>query len=850
MFLAVMTGSFEYEVVKLLQEEITKDPPPVNAAVTQLVNGFVRYLKEPRYQSPLTLSELSVLFHNFYQDLNSTVITVYTQSNSIKKQLISNCRYFKQNPHQFDYLLSIANYSSSSIKLVKRTDPDAVRQLRIFNVYKFLVVFNIIEQGQISLFKSINNKEDDISLYDKIFRFDEKALIIQDHLDHKLAELRQLHLPFEQFIDKNDNSKQDAELISFMHSQDIPELDQLIQDFCQINLAITPLSKLKIVVEFQKKLITLLLKQTDLKQHHVNNDTLLPVLIYLIIHKFPPQLDLFLNFEFIKNFVNLIDPYHVNIISNTSFYFYNPNEGNRAKNVHKSTTLYNCINLNEQNDNKHNEDNADNEGNETIDNDNSNDNDHFKSDKEIVQFLNANYLNNSELNYFLTNFEAVLFFIQNVTLDELSDLKVDSEILNKPISSIVERELAKEYQFPPKSENIEEPTNAIDNGNRSRSSSLFNTLTSKIINEATTRNRSRSNSGILKNTRESFPTVDDGESGAGDDESFLEGPVRGHDPIDNSTTFNMMRSILGRFGSVSQIRGSEEDGLVNDTKHSRSASIVERLSPNLTRTRSLSLENYSNNNGKSNITNHSALYNSALSPRKNTIASKLSSGVSEIMTKFNNPNTTTSPIKNQSVNNSDSSLRSVDETNSTDKFNDNSTIIQKRPDSGRSRTASIQIMEKWFNNISTNSGNSGSGANAGSSSQLTPLSSTNASHANQTPTTHNHKNTSNESVSISHEGSGSVFSTPSKELTKFQNVDFDSLTVMDLRLLKCYYDQLCNELNTTKFESKSTNEELNQLDPSLTAKIPGQLTVTDTDQITDTNDTDEHHDQPSSLNSI
>lgn len=36
-------------------------------------------------------------------------------------------------------------------------------------------------------------------------------------------------------------------------------------------------------------------------------------------------------------------------------------------------------------------------------------------------------------------------------------------------------------------------------------------------------------------------------------------------------------------------------------------------------------------------------------------------------------------------------------------------------------------------------------------------------------------------------------------------MDFDSLTVMDLRLLKNYYDQLCNEVNG-KYELKSTQE--------------------------------------------
>ncbi|KAM9926700.1 hypothetical protein OXX80_010509, partial [Metschnikowia pulcherrima] len=50
-------------------DEITeKDLHP---KVDALVSAFVAYLKEPRYQNPLTLIELKKLFDAFYEDLNS-----------------------------------------------------------------------------------------------------------------------------------------------------------------------------------------------------------------------------------------------------------------------------------------------------------------------------------------------------------------------------------------------------------------------------------------------------------------------------------------------------------------------------------------------------------------------------------------------------------------------------------------------------------------------------------------------------------------------------------------------------------------------------------------------------------
>ncbi|EGV65439.1 hypothetical protein PSN45_002378 [Yamadazyma tenuis] len=754
-----------YDVISVLQTEI-EHTPVQNPSVNQLIQGFIKYLKEPRYSTPLTIQELSGLFHNFYNDLNSTVITVYTQSNSAKKQLIGSSEYFKENPKQYDYLLAIANYSSSSIKLVRRTDSAAVLQLRVFNMYKFLLVTHMIESSQELLLQSTSNKDDDISLYDKIFRFDEKDLVVQEFFDKKLKSLKRLNLPFQCFIEEDNQTYKS--LIELINTCDTNEnIMALIKEFTSIKDQVTASSKLRMIARFQKNLMRILSTASGLQSHNINNDVLLPVFIYLIIYKMDVSLDLFLTFNYVKNFTNFIDPYDVKILASTSFYFYNPTETskNHLKNNSRKANLFECINLNE-NETDTDAPDADKSGLISF----------FDSDKELIHYLNINHLNNSELQYYLTNFEAVLFFIQNVTLDELTDRKTDEEILSKPLSVFVERAFAPAYEFPPRAtETNEEDTKDEETDvNRSRSSSLFNTISNRISEAA---NRSRSNSALMRSTGESVASIEVSTDAV--IPSPVSSPTITGEIAQDSTTFNMMRNIIGRFGSVSvsQFKGSEEEeGLVNNVKHLRSASIIEKLSPNHSRTRSSSLEN-----GTSTMHN--------LSPsRKNTIASKLSSGVTDLMTKFNTPATASSSFNHQNTNTSQTSLRSLDESESV-------TVVPRRPDHFRNRTSSIQIMEKWFNNLST-----------GQQQQLTQTQTeVNAS----TSRSISQSEPSKPEVADIESHEGSVFSTPSKELAKYHNVDFDLLTVSDLRTLKLYYDQLCNELGMSKFESKSTSEELN-----------------------------------------
>lgn len=721
----------DFEIIKSLTSEVNHHTN-LHISITQLIHNFLKYLKEPRYQNPLTIEEISHLFQCFYKDLNSLIVYVFTQSNSTKKQLISNCQYFKDHPQKFDYLLAISNYSSSSIKLVKRTDDEALNQLRIFNFYKFLIIHKSMELSSFKLFNSVNDKDDD-SLFDKLFKFNEKDLLIQDLLDKKMSLLKSFKIPLKNFLDID--IKDFDKLADILSEEDVEssetstekaQLHQLIDNLNKISKTNIPLHKLQIVAEFQKKLTKIL---SQVLKCDINNDILLPILIYIVIYKVDSS-SMFLNFTFIKNFNNLLSPYEIHLSNNSN---YVPPNDNRLK--IKKTTLYDCLNLDEST-----------EPNQS--------NDFFNNDKDLIDHINERYLNNSELHYYLTNFEAVLFFIQSVVINELMDIDTDEEILIKPIPEIVERQL---FQFPKTSsdESLHLSNKNSNNSlnNRSRSNSLFNTLTNKFSEAA--KNRSRSNSN-LKNTRESFPSV----------EIDNNPPTV---PLIESDSFSMMKNIINRFGSVSVLQfktfnDDEEEGL-ESSKHIRSQSLVERLSPINSRTRSSSLEN------------------STVSPtRKNTIASKLSSGVSEIMTKFNTP---AGPVNGtHSYNNSTTSLKSLEEET-------------KRPEYVRSRTTSMQVMEKWFNNLSQQS-QSQIQSSIRSNSTVDPINGS-IETAPMVPVQVTVPKEANDSIDES-----SVFSSPSKELMKYHNIEFDELTISDLRNLKTYYDQLCNELSL-KFESKSTD---------------------------------------------
>jgi hypothetical protein len=119
--------------------------------------------------------------------------------------------------------------------------------------------------------------------------------------------------------------------------------------------------------------------------------------------------------------------------------------------------------------------------------------------------------------------------------------------------------------------------------------------------------------------------------------------------------------------------------------------------------------------------------------KRSSITNKFATGMNEIITKLNSTNTL-----QIAKNTSDSSLNSLEE-------GENSTATLKQDFHTRSRNTSLQIMDKWFSNLGSN------------------LNST----------------TKNKDVI---------------ELTKFKDCDFDNLSVKDLKMMKQYYDILCQQM--------------------------------------------------------
>ncbi|ODV82173.1 uncharacterized protein CANTADRAFT_39137, partial [Suhomyces tanzawaensis NRRL Y-17324] len=719
-----------FPLLHQLHHEV-KSSLDLKSQVTSLIALFLKYLKEPRYQSPLTISELSSLFHYFYKDLNALVIHAYTLSNSTKKQLIALSATFNQNPKTFDYLLAIANYSTSSIKLLKRSDNDALYQLRVFNYYKFLTIFETIEQAQLTLYDSTNTAEE--SLYDKIFRFDERDVIYQEFLEEKLDLLRRLQVPFSHFIESNQ-----GELINFIENLPDQELHELNATFAKLKSNITPYSKMTSIVDMHKNLIKLLVKN-GFKNNALNNDVLLPTLIFLIIYKLENKNDLYLNFTFIKNFINLIDPYKVELFNvNLSSYVPVDRSTKPMSNKYRQCHLFDLINLNESQSLP-----------EELEHEVPEDFKFYDNDKDLTQYILENFLNNGEINYYLTNFEAIIMYLSDITIDELDtgeelvDVDKSNKLFHTSLLKLVEEELETHFKFPDGELEQADKTKEDTEKTRSRSSSIMNTISNKL-NET----RSRSNSSIMNSlkssnislSKENFPTL------ASENESI-------HAPAVESETISlsMMKNILGRIGSVSvlqfrgledgtveTINGNDDDTVTVVTPVKKNGSLINRLSPSHTRTRSSSLE-------ATQPILAGASQNST-SSKRNSITSKFTSGVSEFMTKLNTTNYPALQPTNKNVSNS--SLQSLD--NGVDHDHVSVAGASKRPEFTRSRTTSLQIMDKWFNNIGVNQ-------------TRAPLA------------------TNTEELDL-------------KELTRFQSTEVELMSIKDLRVMKNYYDQLCLEV--------------------------------------------------------
>ena len=103
------TGT-EMKLVAAIQEEIRqKVSAEIHPKISALTSAFVAYLKEPRYLSPLTISELASLFTAFYNDLYGLVFNIYAQLTLCKRQLIQNSALFANDLATYDYLNAIAH---------------------------------------------------------------------------------------------------------------------------------------------------------------------------------------------------------------------------------------------------------------------------------------------------------------------------------------------------------------------------------------------------------------------------------------------------------------------------------------------------------------------------------------------------------------------------------------------------------------------------------------------------------------------------------------------------------------------------------------------------------------------
>lgn len=844
--------------------------PSIHPQITLLTRAFLKYLKEPRYQAPLSLEELAGLFANLYTDLNTLAVNLYTQLNSTKKHLIAASPTFALQPARFDYLLAIADFLALTVKLTKRTDEHALWQLRVFNYYKFLMVWELVEVMLEEMFgttkhadgvdspdsapSSVKDTAEDtasshtatipnntpadavpkalsahapaasvsplvdtadpspsgvggLELYHKIFSFDQKDIIYQEFLDDKLASLRALNLPLTCFVETP------ALAAAFSPP---PALDAL---FARLNRSSTPLAKLHAIVAIQKHLIRHVADAAfDADTSAVNNDVLLPLLIFYIITHLPAGADLYLNLRFVRNFLNLVpDKFDLATFpANTSVHAYVPTDKLGRRGRGKRGSLYKFLHLEAAPETPELAKAAPVAALDAAAPD------IFSSDAALVAHLQTQFLNRGELMFYLTNFEAVLFFLLNVTLDELKVEHASSnELLTAPLSKLVDAELLNLFKFPAgdatplapaaltavhvdivepeaPSEDAAAAAPAFDSTaatTRSRLSSLFNTISTKISDA-----RLRSNSSILNSfkPKETFPSIasplahgaSSTASSDGDGESLQTSPVTSiehHDP-----SLSMVKSLLGRFGLVLiPLFGVASTGNTScSTVVPNGAEVVQSADPvaaapaskpgapaadapatePTAAASSTAAEASAAPVPPASAAPAAKIFASPINLRtrassfteshqkRNSITSKFTLGMNELMTKLNNANTNTSSL----------SLHSMEDT----LYNAD---LPRRPEYNRSRTTSLQIMDKWISN-------------------LTSMAGTQAAPGNST------------AVSL---GPTIELAEPSQEieeLTRFEGVSLDSLTIGDLRTLKRNYDRLCAMVATTPEQVSNAEE--------------------------------------------
>ena len=732
------------KLVAAIQEEIRqKVSAEIHPKISALTSAFVAYLKEPRYLSPLTISELASLFTAFYNDLYGLVFNIYAQLTLCKRQLIQNSALFANDLATYDYLNAIAHYSSSHLKFVKRSDAQTAYQLRVFGFYKAVIILESIEAAQAQLFTSVT-PGDQTQLYYKIFQFDLRDIILQDLLTEKLSILSKLSLPLSAFCEAGVNldSASLDDYFSTLPDEAGQTLECIKNYMVQLDQARSPYSKARMVVKIQTSLIDLCAGHYNNDSSKVSNDILLPALIFIIIYH-PARtydgksINLYLNFCFVKHFCHVLDPYHATASSfnqKSSLTSYTPTERKESLIETEKLRTHNFFELiNLKNSNEVTNKEAEPE---------------FTSDKALISFIQRTYFNTGELQYYLTNFEAILYFLMNTPIKDIVPLGytipealLQHDILTLSLHQVLESRESKEQEHDETeseytSNQTEEHTEYAENAARSRSSSLFSTISTAVTQ---TMNRSRSNSGALKSQskKTNVPSFE-----ASLTQTLTPGDNYGLTPV---------KKFLGRIGQASAVLG--ENGPISEGEH---------LENRLKRSSLLSPGHSITCSGSVEIP--SFLHSPNL--RKPSLTNKLLNGVSELMTKFN----VAPSVSTHNLSSYEDSSGGLKNSSREDSLEDCNMTRKPHPQFG-GRTSS---MEKWIKKFGEPSE-----AQTYTNSQI--------------DSAYNY---------------GSLFSAPFEELTRYHLVDFDTLTMLDMKNLKFYYDQLCSELLALKVDSKTSNEQL------------------------------------------
>ncbi|CCH44414.1 Rab5 GDP/GTP exchange factor [Wickerhamomyces ciferrii] len=229
-------------------EELPQELP---SQLNQFIDGFLKDLKTPRYQKPLTPEQLSDTFQDFY-----------TKFQNKTEVFVKGSVFYKKRVAKIEMLTPVEQEEQNRFE--QRID------------------------SKIRRYMEISEEKICIELFDKLFNKFNKDVSTNDYIKKKLKTIQKIpNINYEILLDI-----QKIDL-------DSPILFEISNFFNDLNHYKTPYSKLKVLIKIHSSINNFL--KAQLNTQFIDGDYFLPLIIFLILIN-TNDVDFYSNFIYIKRF--------------------------------------------------------------------------------------------------------------------------------------------------------------------------------------------------------------------------------------------------------------------------------------------------------------------------------------------------------------------------------------------------------------------------------------------------------------------------------------------------------------------------------------------------------------------